>query len=212
MAVLDPVKLVITNYPEDKVEEFEVENHPQNPDMGTRKVTFSRELYIESTDFMEEPFKKYQRLYPGNEVRIKSAYIVKCTGCKKDDDGNVVEVYAEYDPETRGGNTPDGRKVRGTIHWVNARDCIEAEVRLYDNLFTVPEPEAEDKEFTEFVNPDSLVVLKNCKLEKSLANAEKSDRFQFMRQGYFCVDSIDSTSDKLVFNRSVSLKDSFKKK
>ncbi|MEE3427965.1 MAG: glutamine--tRNA ligase/YqeY domain fusion protein [Ruminococcus sp.] len=212
MAVLDPVKLVITNYPEDKVEEFEVENHPQNPDMGTRKVTFSRELYIESTDFMEEPFKKYQRLYPGNEVRIKSAYIVKCTGCKKDDDGNVVEVYAEYDPETRGGNTPDGRKVRGTIHWVNARDCIEAEVRLYDNLFTVPEPEAEDKEFTEFVNPDSLVVLKNCKLEKSLASAEKSDRFQFMRQGYFCVDSIDSTSDKLVFNRSVSLKDSFKKK
>ena len=212
MAVLDPVKLVITNYPEDKVEEFEVENHPQNPDMGTRKVTFSRELYIESTDFMEEPFKKYQRLYPGNEVRIKSAYIVKCTGCKKDDDGNVVEVYAEYDPETRGGNTPDGRKVRGTIHWVNARDCIEAEVRLYDNLFTVPEPEAEDKEFTEFVNPDSLVVLKNCKLEKSLASAEKSDRFQFMRQGYFCVDSIDSTGGKLVFNRSVSLKDSFKKK
>lgn len=212
MAVLDPVKLVITNYPEDKVEEFEVENHPQNPDMGTRKVTFSRELYIESTDFMEEPFKKYQRLYPGNEVRIKSAYIVKCTGCKKDDDGNVVEVYAEYDPETRGGNTPDGRKVRGTIHWVNARDCIEAEVRLYDNLFTVPEPEAEDKEFTEFVNPESLVVLKNCKLEKSLANAEKSDRFQFMRQGYFCADSVDSTSDKLVFNRSVSLKDSFKKK
>lgn len=212
MAVLDPVKLVITNYPEDKVEEFEVENHPQNPDMGTRKVTFSRELYIESTDFMEEPFKKYQRLYPGNEVRIKSAYIVKCTGCKKDDDGKVVEVYAEYDPETRGGNTPDGRKVRGTIHWVNARDCIEAEVRLYDNLFTVPEPEAEDKEFTEFVNPDSLVVLKNCKLEKSLANAEKSDRFQFMRQGYFCADSVDSTSDKLVFNRSVSLKDSFKKK
>lgn len=212
MAVLDPVKLVITNYPEDKVEEFEVENHPQNPDMGTRKVTFSRELYIESTDFMEEPFKKYQRLYPGNEVRIKSAYIVKCTGCKKDDDGKVVEVYAEYDPETRGGNTPDGRKVRGTIHWVNARDCIEAEVRLYDNLFTVPEPEAEDKEFTEFVNPDSLVVLKNCKLEKSLANAEKSDRFQFMRQGYFCVDSIDSTGGKLVFNRSVSLKDSFKKK
>ncbi len=212
MAVLDPVKLVITNYPEDKVEEFEVENHPQNPDMGTRKVTFSRELYIESTDFMEEPFKKYQRLYPGNEVRIKSAYIVKCTGCKKDDDGKVVEVYAEYDPETRGGNTPDGRKVRGTIHWVNARDCIEAEVRLYDNLFTVPEPEAEDKEFTEFVNPDSLVVLKNCKLEKSLANAEKSDRFQFMRQGYFCADSVDSASDKLVFNRSVSLKDSFKKK
>ncbi len=212
MAVLDPVKLVITNYPEGKTEEFEVENHPQNPDMGTRTVTFSRELYIESTDFMEEPFKKYQRLYPGNEVRIKSAYIVKCTGCKKDDDGNVVEVYAEYDPETRGGNTPDGRKVRGTIHWVNAEDCIDAEVRLYDNLFTVPEPEAGEGEFTDYINPESLVVLNGCKLEKGLAQAEKADRFQFMRQGYFCVDEKDSKPDNLVFNRSVSLKDSFKKK
>ena len=212
MAVLDPVKLVITNYPEGKAEEFEVENHPQNPDMGTRTVTFSRELYIESTDFMEEPFKKYQRLYPGNEVRIKSAYIVKCTGCKKDDDGNVVEVYAEYDPETRGGNTPDGRKVRGTIHWVNAEDCIDAEVRLYDNLFTVPEPEAGEGEFTDYINPESLVVLNGCKLEKGLASAEKADRFQFMRQGYFCVDEKDSKPDNLVFNRSVSLKDSFKKK
>lgn len=211
MAVLDPVKLVITNYPEGKSEEFEIENHPQNPDMGTRKVTFSRELYIESTDFMEEPFKKYQRLYVGNEVRIKSAYIVKCTGCKKDDSGKVVEVYAEYDPETRGGNTPDGRKVRGTIHWVNARDCIDAEVRLYDNLFTVPEPEAEEGEFTDYINPESLVVLKGCKLEKVLATAEKEDRFQFMRQGYFCVDN-DSTKDNIIFNRSVSLKDSFKKK
>ena len=212
MAVLDPVKLVITNYPEGKTEEFEVENHPHNPDMGTRTVTFSRELYIESTDFMEEPFKKYQRLYPGNEVRIKSAYIVKCTGCKKDDDGNVVEVYAEYDPETRGGNTPDGRKVRGTIHWVNAEDCIDAEVRLYDNLFTVPEPEAGEGEFTDYINPESLVVLNGCKLEKGLASAEKADRFQFMRQGYFCVDEKDSKPDNLVFNRSVSLKDSFKKK
>ena len=212
MAVLDPVKLVITNYPEGKTEEFEVENHPQNPDMGTRTVTFSRELYIESTDFMEEPIKKYQRLYPGNEVRIKSAYIVKCTGCKKDDDGNVVEVYAEYDPETRGGNTPDGRKVRGTIHWVNAEDCIDAEVRLYDNLFTVPEPEAGEGEFTDYINPESLVVLNGCKLEKGLASAEKADRFQFMRQGYFCVDEKDSKPDNLVFNRSVSLKDSFKKK
>ncbi len=212
MAVLDPVKLIITNYPEDKTEEFEVENHPQNPDMGVRKVTFSKELYIESTDFMEEPFKKYQRLYPGNEVRIKSAYIVKCTGCKKDDNGKVVEVYAEYDPETRGGNTPDGRKVRGTIHWVNARDCVSAEVRLYDNLFTVPEPEAGEGDFTDYINPESLVVLNDCKLETSLAKSEKNDRFQFMRQGYFCVDSKDSTADKLIFNRSVSLKDSFKKK
>ncbi len=211
MAVLDPVKLIITNYPEDKTEEFEIENHPQNPDMGTRKITFSRELYIESTDFMEEPFKKYQRLYVGNEVRIKSAYIVKCTGCKKDENGKVVEVYAEYDPETRGGNTPDGRKVRGTIHWVNARDCIDAEVRLYDNLFTVPEPEACEGDFTDYINPESLVVLNGCKLEKGLADADKADRFQFMRQGYFCVDK-DSTKDNIIFNRSVSLKDSFKAK
>lgn len=211
MAVLDPVKLVITNYPEDKTEEFEVENHPNHPEMGTRKVSFSRELYIESTDFMEEPFKKYQRLYPCNEVRIKSAYIVKCTGCKKDDNGNVIEVYAEYDPETRGGNTPDGRKVRGTIHWVNAKDCLNAEVRLYDNLFTVEDPDGGEKDFVEYINPESLVVLKNCKLENSLKNAKAEDRFQFMRQGYFCADNKDSSEDNLVFNRAVGLKDSFKK-
>lgn len=211
MAVLDPVKLIITNYPEDKTEEFEVENHPNHPEMGTRKVSFSRELYIESTDFMEEPFKKYQRLYPGNEVRIKSAYIVKCTGCKKDDNGNVIEVYAEYDPETRGGNTPDGRKVRGTIHWVNAKDCLNAEVRLYDNLFTVEDPEGGEKDFVEYINPESLVVLKNCKLENSLKNAKAEDRFQFMRQGYFCADNKDSSEDNLVFNRAVGLKDSFKR-
>jgi glutaminyl-tRNA synthetase len=211
MAVLHPVKLVITNYPEDKTEEFEVENHPNRPEMGTRTVTFSRELYIEDTDFMEEPIKKYQRLYPGNEVRIKSAYVVKCTGCKKDDNGNVVEVYAEYDPETKGGNTPDGRKVRGTIHWVNARDCADAEIRLYDNLFTVPDPDAGDRNFLDFLNPESLVVLSGCKVEKSLAEAKCDDRFQFMRQGYFCADSKDSAADKLVFNRAVGLKDSFKK-
>ena len=211
MAVLDPIKLVITNYPEGKSESFEVENHPNHPEMGTRTVTFSRELYIESTDFMEKPIKKYQRLYPGNEVRIKSAYIVKCTGCKKDDDGNVVEVYAEYDPETRGGNTPDGRKVRGTIHWVNAEDCAEAEIRLYDNLFTVPDPDSGDKNFLDYLNPESLVVLKNCKIEKSLRDAKPEDRFQFMRQGYFCADSRDSSPEHLVFNRAVSLKDSFKK-
>lgn len=211
MAVLDPVKLVITNYPEDKTEEFEVENHPNHPEMGTRKVTFSNEMYIEASDFMEEPIKKYQRLYPGNEVRIKSAYIVKCTGCKKDENGKVVEVYATYDPETRGGNTPDGRKVRGTIHWVNAKDYCNAEVRLYDNLFTVPDPDTGDKNFLDYLNPESLVVLKDCKVEKSLMDAEKQDRFQFMRQGYFCVDSKDSTKDNLVFNRAVGLKDSFKK-
>ena len=211
MAVLDPIKLVITNYPEGKSESFEVENHPNHPEMGTRTVTFSRELYIESTDFMEKPIKKYQRLYPGNEVRIKSAYIVKCTGCKKDDDGNVVEVYAEYDPETRGGNTPDGRKVRGTIHWVNAEDCADAEIRLYDNLFTVPDPDSGDKNFLDYLNPESLVVLKNCKIEKSLRDAKPEDRFQFMRQGYFCADSRDGSPEHLVFNRAVSLKDSFKK-
>ena len=211
MAVLDPIKLVITNYPEGKSESFEVENHPNHPEMGTRTVTLSRELYIESTDFMEKPIKKYQRLYPGNEVRIKSAYIVKCTGCKKDDDGNVVEVYAEYDPETRGGNTPDGRKVRGTIHWVNAEDCADAEIRLYDNLFTVPDPDSGDKNFLDYLNPESLVVLKNCKIEKSLRDAKPEDRFQFMRQGYFCADSRDSSPEHLVFNRAVSLKDSFKK-
>jgi glutaminyl-tRNA synthetase len=211
MAVLDPIKLVITNYPEDKTEEFQVENHPNHPEMGTRTVTFSRELYIEKTDFMEEPVKKYQRLYPDNEVRIKSAYIVKCTGCKKDEEGNVVEVYATYDPETRGGNTPDGRKVRGTIHWVNAKDYCNAEIRLYDNLFTVPDPDTGDKNFLDYINPQSLVVLKDCKVEKALATAQKQDRFQFMRQGYFCVDSKDSTAENLVFNRAVSLKDSFKK-
>ena len=212
MAVLDPIKLIITNYPEGKTEEFEVENHPNHPEMGTRKVTFSRELFIESTDFMEEPIKKYQRLYPGNEVRIKSAYIVKCTGCEKDENGKVTTVYAEYDPETRGGNTPDGRKVRGTIHWVNAEDCVDAEIRLYDNLFTVSDPDSEDGEFTDYINPESLVVLKNCKLETSLKNADKADRFQFMRQGYFCVDTKDSSPENLVFNRAVNLRDSFKKK
>ncbi|MCR5652420.1 MAG: glutamine--tRNA ligase/YqeY domain fusion protein [Ruminococcus sp.] len=212
MAVLDPIKLVITNYPEGKTEEFEVENHPNHPEMGTRTVTFSRELYIESTDFMEEPIKKYQRLYPGNEVRIKSAYIVKCTGCEKDADGKVTTVYAEYDPETRGGNTPDGRKVRGTIHWVNAEDCIDAEVRLYDNLFTVPDPDAEEGDFIDYLSPDSLKVLKNCKLERSLKNADNADRFQFMRQGYFCIDNKGSSPERLVFNRAVNLKDSFKKK
>lgn len=211
MAVLDPVKLVITNYPADLTEEFEVENHPNHPEMGTRKVTFSNELFIEATDFMEEPIKKYQRLYPGNEVRIKGAYIVKCTGCKKDEQGNVVEVYAEYDPETKGGNTPDGRKVRGTIHWVNAKDYCDAEIRLYDNLFTVPDPDTGDKNFLDYINPESLVVLKNCKVEKALAMAETQDRYQFMRQGYFCADSKDSTPENLVFNRAVGLKDSFKR-
>ncbi|MGN0557987.1 MAG: glutamine--tRNA ligase/YqeY domain fusion protein [Acutalibacteraceae bacterium] len=212
MTVINPIKLVITNYPEDLTEEFEVENNPNRPQDGTRIVTFSRECYIEAEDFMEEPIKKYQRLYPGNEVRLKSTYIVKCTGCKKDENGNVVEVYATYDPETRGGNTPDGRKVRGTIHWVDAKNYVDAEVRLYDNLFTVPDPDAGDKNFLDYLNDKSLVVLKNCKAEKSLENAKAPMSFQFMRLGYFCVDSKDSKEGLLVFNRSVSLKDSFTKK
>lgn len=212
MCVIHPIKLVLTNYPEGKTEEFEVENNPNRPEDGTRTVTFSRESYIEAEDFMEEPIKKYQRLYPGNEVRLKGTYIVKCTGCKKDENGNVVEVYAEYDPATRGGNTPDGRKVRGTIHWVDANNCADAEVRLYDNLFTVPDPDVGDRNFLDYLNPKSLEILKNCKAEKSLESAEAPQSFQFMRLGYFCVDNKDSSKEHLVFNRSVSLKDGFRKK
>ena len=212
MCVIHPIKLVLTNYPEGKTEEFEVENNPNRPEDGTRKVTFSRECFIEAEDFMEEPIKKYQRLYPGNEVRLKCTYIVKCTGCKKDENGNVVEVYAEYDPETRGGNTPDGRKVRGTIHWVDANNYADAEVRLYDNLFTVPDPDVGDRNFLDYLNPTSLEILKNCKVEKSLETASAPQSFQFMRLGYFCADNKDSSPEHLVFNRSVSLKDGFKKK
>lgn len=211
MAVLDPIKLIITNYPEDKQEIFEIENNPNKPEDGNRKISFSRELYIERSDFMENPPKKYFRLYQGNEVRLKSTYIVKCTGCKKDKDGNILEVYATYDENTRGGNTPDGRKVRGTIHWVNAKDCLDASVNIYKNLFNTPNPEDGEKDFTEYINPDSLKVLKNCKVEKALLSAKLEDRFQFMRQGYFCLDK-DSSEDNLIFNRTVSLKDSYKPK
>ena len=212
MAVLDPLKVTITNWPEGETMDVEMENHPDHPEWGTRVVKFGRELCIEREDFMEEPIKKYQRLYPGNEVRLKGTYIVKCTGCKKDENGNVVEVYAEYDPETRGGNTPDGRKVRGTIHWVDANNCADAEVRLYDNLFTVPDPDVGDRNFLDYLNPNSLEILKNCKAEKSLESAEAPQSFQFMRLGYFCVDNKDSSKEHLVFNRSVSLKDGFRKK
>ena len=211
MCVINPVKLVITNYPEDKTETFEVENNPRKPEDGTRTITFSREVFIEAEDFLEEKVKGYNRFYPGNEVRLKSAYIVKCTGCKKDENGKVVEVYAEYDPETRGGDTPDGRKVRGTVHWVDAANYLDAEVRLYENLFTDPEPDVGDKNFLDYINPTSLTVLKNCKIEKSVEGAKRPMNYQFMRLGYFCLDN-DSTADKLVFNRSVSLKDGFKKK
>ena len=211
MAVIRPVKLTITNYPEGQSESFAVENNPVDESAGTRDVTFSRTLWIEREDFMEEPVKKYNRLYPGNEVRFKGAYIVKCTGCVKDADGRVTEVLCEYDPETRGGNTPDGRKVRGTIHWVDAANCAEAEVRLYDMLFSDPEPDAPGKDFMDCLNPDSLEILTGCKVEKSLADCQASDRFQFLRLGYFAPDNKDSAPGHLVFNRAVALKDSFKK-
>ena len=210
MAVLHPMKLILTNYPEGQTETFEVENNPGKPEDGTRTVSFSRELWIEQEDFMEEPVKGYFRLFPGNEVRLKTAYVVRCTGCKKDENGNVVEAYAEYDPQTRGGNTPDRRKVKSTIHWADAQTSIDAEVRLYGNLFAVPDPDAH--EFLEVLNPDSLEVLTGCKVEPSLAQAKPGQSFQFMRQGYFCADNRDSTPQHPVFNRSVSLKDGFKRK
>ena len=212
MAVLRPVKLTITNYPEGQSETFEVENNPNRPEDGTRTVTFSRNLYIEAEDFLETPIPKYKRLTPnGLECRLKGAYLITCTGCIKDENGNVVEVLATYDPESRGGNPADGRKVKGaTIHWVDAATALDAEIRLYDNLFSDPDPDAGDKNFLDCLNPNSLEVLQGAKVEASLASAQKADRFQFMRQGYFCADSRDSSPEHLVFNRAVSLKDSFK--
>ncbi len=212
MAVLRPVKLVITNYPEGKTETFEIENNPNRPEDGVRMVSFSRELWVEREDFMEVPVKGYFRLFPGNEVRLKTAYVVKCTGCKKDENGEIVEITAEYDPETRGGNTPDGRKVKGTIHWVDAATAKEAEVRLYDNLFAVADPGAGDADFLTQLNPNSLEILQGCKVEADMENAQAPASFQFLRQGYFCVDNRNSRPGHLVFNRSVSLKDGFKKK
>ena len=211
MAVLRPLKLTIDNYPADTTETFSIENNPARPDSGTRPVSFSRTLWVERDDFMEEPVKGYFRLFPGNEVRLKSAYVVKCTGCVKDEAGNVVEVLAEYDPETRGGNTPDGRKVKGTIHWVDAGTAAEAEVRLYASLFTEADPEGGEEDFLACLNRDSLETLTGCKVEADLACAAAPQAFQFLRLGYFCVDNVDSRPGHLVFNRSVSLKDSFKK-
>ena len=211
MAVLRPLKLTITNYPEGKGETFTVENNPNRPEDGEREVSFSRSLWVEQEDFLEEPVKGYFRLFPGNEVRLKGAYIVRCTGCKRDADGNVVEVLAEYDPATRGGDTPDGRRIKGTIHWVDAATAADAEVRLYGNLFKDSDPESGDKDFMDCLNPDSLERLTGCKVEASLAGAEAPASFQFMRQGYFCVDNKDSAPGRPVFNRAVSLKDGFKK-
>ena len=210
MAVLHPLRLTVTNYPEGQTEIFEVENHPNHPEMGKREIPFSRDLWIEQDDFMEEKVGKFFRLFPGNEVRLKGAYVVKCTGCVKDADGNVTEVLCEYDPASRGGDPADGRKVKSTIHWVKANEAVDAEVRLYSNLFTDPDPDAADKDFLECLNPDSLEILTGCKIERSLAAARAPESYQFMRLGYFCPDSKDSTPEHPVFNRSVSLKDSYK--
>ena len=210
MAVLHPIRLTVTNYPEGKTEVFTVENHPNHPEMGTREITFSRDLWIEAEDFMEEKVGKFFRLFPGNEVRLKGAYVVKCTGFVKDETGKVTEVLCEYDPESSGGDPKDGRKIKSTIHWVDARTAKDAEVRLYSNLFTDPDPDGADKDFLECLNPDSLEILTGCKVEAGLVGAEAPAAFQFMRLGYFCPDSKDSTPEHPVFNRSVSLKDSYK--
>ena len=212
MAVLKPVKLTITNYPEGKSEVVTVENNPNRPEDGTREVSFSRHLWIEQDDFLAEPIPKYKRLYPnGPECRLKGAYLITCTGCVKDENGNVVEILATYDPESRGGDPADGRKVKGaTIHWVDAENCCDAEVRQYDNLFNDPDPDAAGKDFLACLNEKSLEVLTGCKGEASLRDAKAPASYQFMRLGYFCPDSKDCAPGHLVFNRSVSLKDSFK--
>ncbi|MBP6635071.1 MAG: glutamine--tRNA ligase/YqeY domain fusion protein [Paludibacter sp.] len=209
-AVINPVKLIVTNYPEELVEMMETGNNPEDESAGTRQIPFSRELYIEREDFMEDAPKKFFRMTPGQEVRLKSAYIVKCTGCKKDKDGNIEEIYCEYDEMTKSGMPESSRKVKGTLHWVSAAQAIKAEVRLYDRLFSVENPSADPRDFRDLLNPDSLKVLTNCYVEPSLQNARALDHFQFQRIGYFNVDP-DSTPDHLIFNRTVSLKDSWAK-
>ena len=207
MAVLDPIKLIITNYPEDKVEYVETEINPDNPDMGTRMIPFTREVYIEREDFMEYPPKKYFRLFPGNEVRLRNAYFVKCVDFVRDEEGNITEVHCTYDPETKSGTGFTGRKVKGTLHWVSAKHCIDAEVRLYDYMM---EDEDYDKtNFLEKLNPDSKIVLKDCKVEPSMMEFKPGDRFQFLRHGYFMIDK-DTRDDHLIFNRIVPLKSSYR--
>lgn len=206
MAVLRPLKVVIDNYPEGQTETLDVEIHPDHPEMGTRKVTFGREIFVEREDFMIEPVKKYFRLFPGNEVRLKSAYFVKCIGYDLDENGEVACLHCTYDPASKGGNSPDGRKVKGTLHWVSKDDCVKAEVRLYDRLFKTEKTE----DLKEDLNPDSLTVLEDCLIEGGIKGTKPGDVFQFMRQGYFCVDK-DSTDDKLVINRTVDLKSSWGK-
>ena len=216
MGILKPLKIIIENYPEDKTEELIAKNHPQKEEMGTRTITFSREIYVERDDFMEDPPKKFFRLGPGREVRLRYAYLVTCNEIIKDKDGNVTQLFCTYDPATKGGNAADGRKVKGTIHWVNAKECINAKVRLYDRLFKDENPEEGKKDFIENLNPESLQELESCKLEKSLANAEPEKVFQFERVGYFCRDSKDSkikdtANSSPVFNRTVTMRDAWAK-
>ena len=212
MAALRPLKLVIDNYPQDKVEELEAINNPEDTDAGTRKVPFSRELYIEREDFMEEPVKKFYRLAPGREVRLRYAYFIKCTDIVKDESGQVIELHCTYDPATRGGDAPDGRKVKATLHWVSAAHALEAEVRLYDHLFTKKNPDDVEvgKDFKSNINPNSLEVLSSCRVEPSLGDAKPGSRYQFERLGYFCTDH-DSSETKLIFNQTVSLRDPWAK-
>jgi glutaminyl-tRNA synthetase len=215
MAVLKPLRVVLENYPEGQVEELDCVNNPEDPSKGTRKVPFSRVLYIEQEDFREDPPKKFYRLAPGREVRLRYAYFVKCVGVVKDEKtGEVVELRCTYDPETRGGDAPDGRKVKATLHWVSAAHALEAEVRLYEHLFSKPDPSEdteEGKDFKAYLNPNSLVALKSCRVEPSLADAAPGSLFQFERQGYFCFDSVDAKPGALVFNRTVTLRDTWAK-
>jgi glutaminyl-tRNA synthetase len=212
MAVLNPLRLVIDNYPEDQEEQLEAINNPEDESAGKRFVPFSKVLFIEKDDFMENPPKKYFRLSPGNEVRLRYGYYIQCTHVVKDDNDEIIEVHCTFDPETRGGYSPDGRKVKGTIHWVSAIHALDAEIRLYDRLFNTPDPDntEEGKTFLDNLNPNSLTILPGCKVEPSLKQSLPGDRFQFERQGYFCTD-LDSTQDSLIFNRTVSLKDSWAK-
>ena len=210
MAVLQPLKIVIENYPEEQTEELAAVNNPENPEEGTRNVPFSRELFIEQNDFMEDPPRKFFRLAPGREIRLRYAYFITCAQVIKDENGNVIEIRCTYDPETKGGSAPDGRKVKGTIHWVSAKHCLDAEVRLYDRLFSVPNPGG-DGDFKKDINTDSLQVLTHCKVEPSLKNTDPSVTVQFERRGYFCVDFVDSSPEHLIFNRTVPLRDSWKK-
>ena len=210
MAVLQPLKIVIENYPEEQTEELVAVNNPENPKAGTRNVPFSCELFIERNDFMEDPPRKFFRLAPGREIRLRYAYFITCTQVIKDENGHVIEIRCTYDPETKGGSAPDGRKVKGTIHWVSAKHCLDAEVRLYDRLFSVPNP-GRDGDFKKDINTDSLQVLTHCKVEPSLKNTDPNVTVQFERKGYFCVDFVDSSPEHLIFNRTVPLRDSWKK-